>query len=164
MTIFNPHYEGINQMTNQNLYRKARKRAATYNDALGSIASAADVIGVHERTLSDYENYITRPPVETVVRMADIYNAPELLANYCALECPIGKVRGMREIEDKTAAENVLELLQLLQESARVQTTLINIGVSPMLSKDQKEQLDKVVEWINNIHQKGENLKCKTSM
>jgi len=76
---------------NENIYFKCRKDAARYNDKLNSRESTADLIGVSVSSLADYELGNTKVvPVDKVVIMADLYNAPQLLNSYCAIECPIG--------------------------------------------------------------------------
>ena len=77
---------------NTNVYFRARKEAAKYNDRLGSREGAAEFLGISVSSLSDYELDITKiVPVDKVVRMADLYHCPELKAKYCKYDCPIGK-------------------------------------------------------------------------
>lgn len=42
-------------------YRECRKQAAIYNDALGSMERAAEMLGVSVNTLSNYELGVTVP-------------------------------------------------------------------------------------------------------
>lgn len=77
---------------NQNVYFRARKQAAMYNERLSSREGAAEMLGISPSTLADYELGITKfVPVDKVVLMADLYNCPELRTGYCKYECPIGK-------------------------------------------------------------------------
>lgn len=77
---------------NQNVYFRARKQAALYNEKLSSREGAAEMLGISPSTLADYELGITKfVPVDKVVLMADLYNCPELRTGYCKYECPIGK-------------------------------------------------------------------------
>lgn len=76
-----------------NVYFEARLRAAARDYRYNSRESASDMIYVHERTLADYERGVTIPPPDVVIRMADMYGAPELLNHYCAHECPAGRGR-----------------------------------------------------------------------
>ena len=71
---------------------RCRKEAAKYNDKLNSREGAAEMLGVSVSSLADYELGITKViPVDKVVLMAELYNAPELKAWYCTEECPIGR-------------------------------------------------------------------------
>ena len=75
---------------NNNVYFKARKKAAAYNEKLYSREGASELLGISVSTLADYELGNTKVvPVDKVVLMADLYNAPELVAGYCKKECPV---------------------------------------------------------------------------
>lgn len=72
-----------------NIYCQCRKEAAKYNDKLNSREGAAEVLGMSSSTLSDYELGITKIiPAENILRMADVYNAPQLKNHYCKNCCP----------------------------------------------------------------------------
>ena len=61
-----------------------------YNERLYSREGAAELLGISVSTLADYELGNTKVvPVDKVVLMADLYNAPELKTGYCKYECPI---------------------------------------------------------------------------
>lgn len=76
--------------SNENVYFVARKKAAMYNERLYSREGAAELLGISVSTLADYELGNTKVvPVDKVVLMADLYNAPELKTGYCKHECPI---------------------------------------------------------------------------
>lgn len=67
-----------------NIYCKCRKEAAKYNDKLNSREGAAELLGISASTLADYELGITKIiPADAILRMADLYNAPELRNHYC---------------------------------------------------------------------------------
>ena len=74
-----------------NIYCQKRKEAAKFNDKLNSREGASELIGVSPSALADYELGITKVvPVDAVIKMAEVYNAPELLSYYCHNECPLG--------------------------------------------------------------------------
>lgn len=56
-----------------NPYRECRKQAAIYNRALSSMEKAAELLGVAVSTMSNYELGVTIPPVEIIVKMADLF-------------------------------------------------------------------------------------------
>lgn len=75
----------------ENIYFQCRKKAALKDHRLKSREGAAELLGVSPSTLADYELGVTKfIPVENVIRMADLYNAPFLKTRFCAKECPIG--------------------------------------------------------------------------
>ena len=74
-----------------NIFCQKRKEAAKFNDRLNSREGASELIGVSPSALADYELGITKVvPVDVVIKMAEVYNAPELLSYYCHNECPLG--------------------------------------------------------------------------
>lgn len=73
------------------IYFLCRKEAAKYNDRLSSREGASELLCVSESSLRNYELLLTPVPVDVVVRMADLYGAPELEVCYCKNDCPIGK-------------------------------------------------------------------------
>ena len=75
--------ENHKQDMNENVYFECRKRAAIHNERLNSRAGAAEILGISESTLAHYELGITKNiPVDVVVMMAEVYNAPELKCIY----------------------------------------------------------------------------------
>lgn len=58
--------------TNENVYFRARKEAAIYNEKLNSRGNAADIMGISESSLADYELGLTKVvPVDKVVLIQD---------------------------------------------------------------------------------------------
>ena len=58
---------------NNNVYFKARKRAAIYDERLYSREGAAELLGISVSSLADYELGNTKiVPVDKVVLMADL--------------------------------------------------------------------------------------------
>lgn len=97
---------------NTNMYFQARKKAATYNERLWSREGAAELLGISVSTLADYELGNTKVvPVDKVVLMADLYNAPELITGYCMRECPVHGFLPLAT-EEKSLEGIALRLLQ----------------------------------------------------
>lgn len=83
------HRNGVSIMS-QNLYYDCRFKASRSNMALRNRARAAELLGISESSLSNYETGKTKcVPAEMVDKMATLYNAPELRNIYC-VQCPIG--------------------------------------------------------------------------
>ena len=144
---------------NQNIYFRARKRAAMYNDKLSSREGASELLGISPSTLADYELGITKfVPVDKVVLMADLYNCPELRAAYCKNECPIGK-----HIQLATTIDS-LEMIavRLLKcfgndEIETLKSRLIDIVVDGDIEEDNEDlkdiikQLDKITLVVSEL-------------
>ncbi len=110
-----------------NPFCKARIDAAKYNDSLFSKEKAAEFLGISASTLSDYELGVTKTvPPDMVLKMADLYNAPELENYYCTNVCPLGgdmtKVDivedGTIDESEKADLQRVLSNLEKLEQIA----------------------------------------------
>ena len=102
---------------NNNVYFKARKKAAAYNERLYSREGAAELLGISVSTLADYELGNTKVvPVDKVVLMADLYNSPELITGYCMRECPVHGFLPLAT-EEKSIQGIALRLLKRFNEN-----------------------------------------------
>ena len=150
---------------NDNVYFRARKNAAIYNDKLYSREGASELIGVSSSTLADYELGITKVvPVDKVVIMADLYNCPELKTGYCKHECPIGKtmpiatqVKSIEGIALRIIREFDSEKIKDMEQS------LVEIAEDGIISEDEKpvladilKRLDALAEVISEMKLVGE--------
>ncbi len=111
----------------ENMYWQARNTASEYSERLRSRDGAAGEIGIDPRTLADYEYDLRLIPADVVARMADVYNAPELLSHYCAKDCPIGKALNRAAIS--------------LQPIERITTSLGSTGRALLLWRDTLEDI-----------------------
>lgn len=138
---------------NNNVYFRARKRAAEYNERLSSRDGAAELLGISPSTLADYELGITKfVPVDKVVLMADLYNCPELRTGYCKYECPIGKhiplatsVSGIEGI--------VLRLIRGFdsEKIKDIEKKLVNIAADGIISDDEKLTLEDIIGRLDEL-------------
>lgn len=143
-----------------NIYCRCRKTAARYNDKLNSREGASELLGCSPSTLADYELGITKiVPVDSVVRMADLYNAPEILNDYCTNECPIGK-RTVAKLEiDGHLERRALKVIAALKNVDYIRDTLISIAADGVISEDEREDFDRLVEALDDISCKAQELK-----
>lgn len=136
--------------TCENMYFKARKNAATYNDRLCSREGTAELLGMSPSTLADYELGITKVvPVDKVVLMADLYHCPELKYGYCKTECPIG--RDMPIATETTGFEqSVIRFLREFKDAdlAAVKSKFLDIASDGIVDgtevKDVKDIITKL--------------------
>lgn len=132
-------------------YFSCRKDAAKYNDALNSRAGAAEKLNVSESSLRDYETGLTPVPVDVVVRMADLYGAPEIQVAYCKNDCPIGRYVCRTVSDEVKSIETITCSLMYHIEEARVQeaiSTLLRIASDGKVSDREKEELRSVVRIL----------------
>lgn len=138
---------------NNNVYFKARKKASSYNENLFSRERASEMLGVSVSTLADYELGNTKVvPVDKVVLMADLYNAPELKHLYCKHECPIGKsmplatkVNGIEGIALRMILEFDPDRLKGMKDS------LANIAADGVISDDEKPELERILKNLEDM-------------
>ena len=133
---------------------ECRKRAAKYNDKLSSREGAAELLNCSVSSLTDYELGITKViPVDKVVLMSDLYNAPELKAWYCSNECPIGKSFPMPSAELSTIERTTMKLLKQLkiEDVQKVKETLIDITEDGVITEDEKVDLAGILEYLDKL-------------
>lgn len=138
----------------ENPYFQCRKEAAKYNDKLNSREGAAEMLGVSVSSLADYELGITKViPVDKVVLMAELYNAPELKAWYCTTECPIGRSFPMPSANISTVERTTMRLLkQLRQDEVQdIKDSLIEITADGVISEDEKVELAEILDYLDEL-------------
>lgn len=142
-----------------NIYFQCRKEAAKYNDRLCSREGASELLGCSVSTLADYELGITKfIPVDSVVRMADLYNAPHLKNYFCTHECPIGK-SSVPELEVAELDRLTIKVLAACQRVSSVRDTLIDITADGKITADEKESFKEVLDTLDRISKTVQELK-----
>lgn len=133
-----------------NIYCKARKQAAIYNDKLNSREGAAELLGLSVSSLADYELGNTKiVPVDKVVLMADLYNAPELKAKYCTDVCPLGCDNPKVVIEDIDRIS--LRALASFRKIAGAKEKLLDIIEDGLVTEDEKPELEELLSVLDEI-------------
>lgn len=152
---------------NTNVYFQARKKAAMSNDRLFSRENAAELIGISPYTLADYELGNTKVvPVDKVMIMADLYNAPELITGYCKFQCPI---KGFMPLatEEKNLQGIALRLLKGLddEDMQELKKNMVDIMEDGEVADDEVKQfrqimsrLDSLAEIISELKLSGEKI------
>ena len=136
---------------NNNVYFKARKKAAAYNERLYSREGAAELLGISVLTLADYELGNTKVvPVDKVVLMADLYNSPELITGYCMRECPVHGFLPLAT-EEKSIQGIALRLLKRFNENEleHMKEDLIDITEDGLISEDEVPRLKAILERLD---------------
>lgn len=138
---------------NANVYFQSRKKAAMSNDRLFSRENAAELLGISPYTLADYELGNTKVvPVDKVVLMADLYNAPELRAGYCKNECPIGKYLPLAT--EVTGIEGIA--LRLIREFdpegiKDMEKKLVDIAADGIITDEEKPVLKEIIGKLDEL-------------
>lgn len=133
-----------------NPYCMARLEAAKYNDKLYSKEGAAELLGLSVSSLSDYELGNTKVvPVDKVVLMADLYNAPEIKNYYCTEVCPLGYDNPKIIMEDLDRIS--VRALASFRKIAGAKDKLLDIVEDGLITEEEKPELDKVLSVLDEI-------------
>jgi transcriptional regulator with XRE-family HTH domain len=134
----------------ENIYFKHRKEAAKSNDQLNSRAGAAALLGLSVSSLSDYELGLTKVvPVDKVLLMADLYNAPELKSHYCNECCLLGCNNPKIELQNLDRIS--LKALHSFKKIVDAKETLLNIVEDGVITADEKPDLTAFLTVMEEI-------------
>lgn len=145
---------------NENIYYKCRKEAASFNENLFSRERASEILGISVSTLSNYELGLTNPPVDIVVKMAELYNAPQITGRYCKNACPIG--RTMPVATNVTSLERAtLKIMKCLKQSQieEIRDELVNIAADGEIGPDEVDKLKEILEKLEDMSEAISELK-----
>lgn len=136
-----------------NPWYRARKRAADWNEHLSSRAGAAELLNVSEDVVISTEtDKYKQMPVETAVRMADLYNAPELLNCYCKNNCLIGRNKPISDeivdIDRVTVRVFKKMRLDVLEE---YKNQLLDIAEDGEVSEEELPNLIEINEYLKEL-------------
>lgn len=141
-----------------NVYMKARLKAAEYNDRLKSREKAGEILGVSESQMSNYENNVCKQmPPDVVVKMADLYNAPELMYHYCNNECPIGRCIAPN-VELPEIPYLAIQLSVLSKNPETFVERLMEILQDGAVDKDEKQDFMTIVKGLVEFSEKIQSL------
>ena len=136
----------------------ARLEAAKYNDRLLSKEGASELLGVSVSTLSDYELGITKAvPPDMVLKMSDLYNAPELRNYYCREMCPLGCDMPALELEDLDRI--TVKAMASLRNVAGAKESLLDITAGGIITDDEKPALKKILATLDEISSIAQSLR-----
>ena len=137
----------------ETMYFRCRKDAALHNDRLNSRAGAAEALGISESSLAKHELGITKVvPVDLVALMADLYGCPELKANYCKNECPLG--RDLTLATEVSPIERVtLNILSGLSTGKieQIKQQLIDIAADGVIDSSEAPQMRGIVDYLGRL-------------
>lgn len=118
-------------------------------------------MGVSVSTLSDYELGLTKiVPPDMVMKMADLYNAPELRNYYCREMCPLGNDVPVLELEDLDRI--TVRAMASLRKVAETKESLLDITADGIITDDEKPELRKILATLDEISIIAQSLKVWT--
>ena len=102
-------------MKSENVYYKARMKAAADNKLHASRERTADTIYVSCEALCDYENGVTLPPCDAVQKMVEAYGDPALKGAHIRGCCPL--MRDYGDVQGGGLEQAALAFLLLMSEN-----------------------------------------------
>lgn len=144
-----------------NIYCRCRKEAAKYNDKLSSREGAAELLGISPSTLADYELDITKIiPADNILRMADLYNAPEIRNYYCKNCCPLGT--DVPEVRIGELDRITVRALASLRSVSKVRENLLDITEDGRITEEEKPVLEEIIQNLDELSAIAQSLKAWT--
>lgn len=149
---------GTKQSENRkSIYEQVRK------DKLGltRIEAALRMDTIDERRLEYIEKNPSKAQPADISEMAEAYDEPALCSYYCAMECRIGKDRGMSYVEQPEKAELpiiVLKMIASLNSTSQMKDRLIEIAADGDVTEDEmaefediRQELDKITDTVKAL-------------
>ena len=143
--------------TSSNVFYKARCAASAHNEQLSSREGAADIMSIDRGRLYRIESGIANPYPEEIHLMADLYNAPELENYYCTNICPLGGEIPKADLADLDRIS--IRALSTFRKIGETKELLLDITEDGVISEDEKGDLDKVLENLEELEQIAQSLK-----
>lgn len=147
----------VTAKTSSNVFYKARCAAATHNEQLSSREGAADIMSIDRGRLYRIESGITNPYPDEIHLMADLYNAPELENYYCTSICPLGGEMPKADLADLDRIS--IRALSTFRKIGETKELLLDITEDGVISEDEKGDLNKVLENLEELEQIAQSLK-----
>lgn len=130
----------------KNIYQAARKIAGLTQER------AAELLGLSVRSLADYETGVRIPPNDVAERMVTVYNSQLLAVQHLRNSSQF--CRGLiPDVQPMALPEAVLTLVDAVYDFAddRLDRELIDIARDGVISEDERERFDRVVDKIRAI-------------
>ena len=130
----------------KHIYQAARKIAGLTQER------AAELLGLSVRSLADYETGVRIPPNDAAERMVTVYNSQLLAVQHLRNSSQF--CRGLLpDVQPMALPEAVLTLVDAVYDFAddRLDRELIDIARDGVISEDERERFDRVVDKIRAI-------------
>ena len=131
--------------------REARLKHIPDNEKLGTQQGAAELLDVASpETIGRWERDEALPSNINVRRMAQVYNAPELMTNYCATICPIGCGR-IAPVQDECFERTAIKLFNEAQGLGDIAKALLLIASDGRVRPDEVADFQDAVKKLGSL-------------
>ena len=129
-----------------NIYQSARKIAGLTQER------AAELLGLSPRSLADYESGLRLPPNDVADRMVTVYNSQLLAVQHLRNSTQFARDL-LPDVQAMALPEAVLTLVDAVYSFAddRLDRELIDIARDGVISPDERERFDRVIDKIRAI-------------
>ena len=129
-----------------NIYQSARKIAGLTQER------AAELLGLSPRSLADYESGLRLPPNDVADRMVTVYNSQLLAVQHLRNSTQFARDL-LPDVQSMTLPQAVLNLVDAVYAFAddRMDRELIGIARDGVISADERERFDRVIDKIRAI-------------
>lgn len=129
-----------------NIYQSARKVAGLTQER------AAELLALSPRSLADYESGLRLPPNDVADRMVTVYNSQLLAVQHLRNSTQIARDL-LPDVKEMALPEAVLTLVDAVYSFAddRLDRELIDIARDGVISEDERERFDHVIDKIRDI-------------
>lgn len=129
-----------------NIYQNARKIAGLTQER------AAELLGLSVRSLADYEAGLRLPPNDVADRMVTAYNSQLLAVQHLRASTQFAR-NLLPDVREMALPEAVLTLVDAVYSFAddRLDRELIDIARDGVISEDERERFDHVIDKIRDI-------------
>lgn len=129
---------------------QARLQMAEYDPRFHNKEFVSELLHISSSQLQDYELGITKCiPADSILRMADIYQAPHLVNYYCHNMCPLGE--RIPELEDEDLDRTTLKALPTLKKISWVKETLEDIAADGVISEDEEDAFQEILDVLDKV-------------
>ena len=133
----------------ENIYRKARKKAAKEKPLLNNCESAQDLVYIERTKLLAIESGDKVPEPDDVASMAKVYDAPELCNYYCTNQCPIGGGKPTLMYEDLSEiAVRLMTAMHFLQKSS---DTIYRVFEDGKINDYEVDDFMRIIEILKKL-------------
>ena len=130
---------------NKNIYQTSRENMGFTREAAAELLEF-----ISSDRIEKIESEKSLPHPDEILAMADCYKNPTLCNYYCSHECPIGQ-EYVPEVKLKDLSQITLEMLASLNSLEKEKTRLIEITVDGIISEDEKEDFEKIQNYLAQI-------------
>ena len=112
---------------------------------------ASELLGyISASRIEKIESNKALPHPDEIMAMAQCYKMPSMCNHYCANVCSIGK-KNLPEIQTKDLSQITLNILASLNSLESEKNRLIDITVDGIISKDEKEDFERIKDELSQI-------------